>query len=45
MKFEKAKLVKMGYDASLSEWEILQSLGYDRIWDFGKIRWKYEYKH
>jgi hypothetical protein len=27
---------------SLSEWEILQSLGYDRIWDCGKIRWRHD---
>jgi hypothetical protein len=23
-----------------TEWQILQSLGYDRIWDCGKIKWK-----
>lgn len=26
-------------DPSQSEWQILQSLGYDRIWDCGKMRW------
>lgn len=25
-----------------TEWEVMQELGYDRIWDCGKIKWKYE---
>jgi len=28
------------YDANKTEWEMMQELGYDRIWDCGK--WKYE---
>lgn len=38
-KFQKHKLVQEGYDASLSEWEIMQSRGYDRIWDCGQVVW------
>jgi hypothetical protein len=26
-------------DVTQTEWQILQSLGYDRIWDCGKIKW------
>ena len=25
-----------------TEWEMAQELGYDRIWDAGKIKWKYD---
>jgi hypothetical protein len=39
MQFQKHKLVKEGYDSSLSEWEIMQSKKYDRIWDCGQITW------
>lgn len=27
-----------------SEWELMQQLGYDRIWDCGKIKWQLEIK-
>ena len=27
-------------DLSKTEWQILQELGYDRIWDCGKIKWQ-----
>jgi hypothetical protein len=39
LQFQKHKLVKEGYDSSLSEWEIMQSKKYDRIWDCGQISW------
>lgn len=37
----KSKLVENypHIDTSQTEWQILQSLGYDRIWDCGKIKW------
>jgi len=38
-KFQKHKLVEEGYDKLLSEWEIMQSRGYDRIWDCGQSTW------
>jgi hypothetical protein len=31
-------------DQKLSEWALLQSLGYDRIWDCGKIKWTLKLK-
>lgn len=34
----KASLVKAGFPASLTEWEIQQSRGYDRIWDCGQYK-------
>ena len=37
--FAKQKLIKEGYDSNLSEWEIMQSRGFDRIWDCGKKKW------
>jgi hypothetical protein len=39
--FQKHKLVKMGYDFSLSEFEIMKSRGFDRIWDCGQTSWIY----
>ncbi len=30
-----------GFDAELSEYEIMQINGYDRIWDAGQSRWVY----
>ena len=41
-KFQKAKLVAEGYDGSMSEWEIMQSCGFDRIWDCGQTTWKWK---
>lgn len=37
----KRKILKSNPHLSdkLSEWQLLQSLGYDRIWDCGKIKW------
>ena len=37
--FTKYKLIKMGNDANLTEWEIMQQLGYDRIWDCGAFKY------
>lgn len=39
-RFQKHKLVeRFGADPSLTEWEIMQSLGYDRIWDCGQSKY------
>jgi very-short-patch-repair endonuclease len=37
--FTKKRLVQKGYDPSLSEWQIMQSIKYDRIWDCGNKKW------
>ena len=39
MKFQKHKLVEQGYDALMTEWEIMQLKKFDRIWDCGQIKW------
>lgn len=39
--FQKHKLVAEGHDPRLSEWQIMQSRGFDRIWDCGQTRWIY----
>ena len=39
-KFKKQNLIKMGYDSSKTEWEIMQEMGYDRIWDCGNYRYE-----
>lgn len=41
-KFRKDVLVKEGFDKNKTEWEIMQTKGYDRIWDCGSM--KFEYK-
>lgn len=41
MQFQKHKLIKEGFDSSLSEWEIMKSRGFDRIWDCGQTTWEY----
>lgn len=38
--FRKAALVEAGNNAELTEWEIMQNLGYDRIWDCGHIKFE-----
>lgn len=38
--YTKSSLVKHGNDPSMTEWEIMQSLGFDRIWDCGQLRFK-----
>ncbi len=43
MKFQKKKLKKIqGYDKNLTEYEIMQLNGYDRIWDAGQLRFVLE---
>jgi hypothetical protein len=42
--FTKSNLVKNGYDSSCSEWEIMQSRGYDRIWDCGQLKFLKTYR-
>lgn len=37
--FTKSKLVKLGYDSSLTEEQIMLDLNYDKIWDCGNARW------
>ena len=39
--FTKAKLVKQGHDIRSTEWLIMQSLGYDRLWDCGQAKWEW----
>jgi hypothetical protein len=39
--FRKDILVKMGYDINKSEIEIMNELGYDRIWDTGNLKYRY----
>ena len=39
LQFGKSKMIKNGYDPKLTEWEIMQSKGIDRIWECGKIKW------
>ncbi len=41
LSLSKKKLLKMHphINTDLTEWEILKSLNYDRIWDCGKIKW------
>lgn len=38
--FTKHKLIKLGGDPSKSEWQIMQSMGYDRIWDCGNLKYE-----
>lgn len=33
--YTKKKLLKLGFDENKTEWQIMQELGYDRIWDCG----------
>lgn len=39
LNFQKHKLVEQGYDKSKTEWQIIQELGFDRIWDCGQTTW------
>lgn len=40
--FTKQKLIKAGHDPKLTEWQIMQSIGYDKIYDCGnyKFEWR-----
>lgn len=40
-KFRKSELVKMGYDKSKTEFQIMDDLGYFRIYDTGQKKWVY----
>jgi len=42
--FQKAKLVKDGYDAEMTEYDIMLSRGYDRVWTTGNKKWIWENK-
>jgi very-short-patch-repair endonuclease len=42
-KYTKKKLIQMGYDSSKTEWEIMQEIGYDRIWDCGNYKFEKTY--
>ena len=37
--FTKKRLLKNTHDTTKTEWEIMKSLGYDRIWDCGSKKW------
>jgi hypothetical protein len=39
MRFQKKLLVAAGNDNSLTEWQIMQDQGYDRVWDCGQSTW------
>lgn len=41
--FTKQSLIKKGYDKNLTEWQIMQALKYDRIWDCGQQKWSIEF--
>jgi hypothetical protein len=36
----KGSLIKQGFDAALTEWEIQKTRGYDRIWDCGQLKFE-----
>jgi len=36
------KLIKIGYDKIKTEWQIMQELGYDRIWDCGHLKYEWQ---
>jgi hypothetical protein len=38
--FRKSILLKLGADPNKTEWEIMQDLGYDRVWDCGTLRYE-----
>lgn len=42
-KFQKHKLVEMGYDTHKTEYEIMTELGYYRIWDSGNILYELKF--
>lgn len=39
--FRKDKLIREGFDANKTEWEIMQNRGFDRIWDCGNTKWEW----
>ena len=38
--YTKQKLIEMGYDSSKTEWEIMEEIGYNRIWDCGHFKYE-----
>jgi len=40
MKHRLSKIFNKSFDGELSEWEIMQQEGYDRIWDCGTTKWE-----
>ena len=38
--FTKSKLVASGADPAKTEWQIMQEMGYDRIWDCGHLKYE-----
>lgn len=40
LNFTKKKLIENGHNPNLTEWDIMRSLGYDRIWDCGNKKWE-----
>ena len=43
--FQKHKLIKEGADPNLTEWQIMQNNGYDRIWDCGQTKWLWTFNN
>jgi hypothetical protein len=39
--FTKSKLVKQGFDKSMTEEEIMKNIGYDKLWDCGQAKWEW----
>jgi hypothetical protein len=44
MRFMKSKLIKDGYDSSLTESVIMKSKGYNKIWDCGSLKYEWKYR-
>lgn len=42
--FRKDKLIRLGYDKSKTEFQIMDELGYDRIWDTGNLKYEINLK-
>jgi hypothetical protein len=38
--YTKKHLVELGFDKNKTEWQIMQSIGYDRIWDCGNLKYQ-----
>lgn len=36
--YTKSRLIEQGFNPELTEWEIMQSQGFDRIWDCGQLK-------
>lgn len=44
LNFTKKKLIKEGHNPNETEWQIMQNLGYDRIWDCGQLVFRFKRK-